>query len=460
MNNLINELSALIPDNLLSTNQATIAYHSLDWRKRIKADALAVVYPTSTTMLSQVIKLCVKHQVAIVPQGGNTSLCGSSVPNQEISQPQIIVNLSKLNHIIEFDPLSATISVEAGCILLEVQNYVKSKGWYFPLDIAAKASCQIGGNIATNCGGVHVIKYGTMRNLVLGLEIVLPNGEIVNQMYKLYKNNTNFDLKQLFIGSEGTLGIITKAVLRIYPQINNYLTSLVEVNSVKQTLQLLNLLKSRCIVSAYEIINDKVQELCNNAFKDNSFPLSAPWLVLLELENCDDLDFFMQICDEIGINPSAIIVANSESERCALWEMRERIPLVERSYGVAVKHDISIPQNQIESFIEQNQVAIHKTYPDAEIIIFGHLGDGNLHYNIVNNKLESNSFPEFEKLINRIVYADVTNCGGSISAEHGIGVLKRNWFKQYVDPNSYKLMQQIKQLLDPLNIFNPGKLFV
>ena len=483
--NILTKLTTIIGNgNIVSNKQAKSSYE-VDWRGNFKGQALAVIKPQTTAQVQQIVKLCQELSIAIVPQGGNTSLCGGAVPISACENPQLILNLSRLNKILEVDALNNSIMVEAGCTLANVIAAASSHERYFPLSIAAADNCQIGGNIATNAGGIHVIKYGMMRDLVLGVEVVLPNGEITNQLTTLRKNNTNFDLKQLFIGSEGTLGIITKAVLKLYPKPKKYVTGLVGVADVEQAVAVLRQLQSKFSVCAFEIIHSSAQKIYNTYFPNIPLPISANWLILFEFETnfieesidevvsvetivlskisfAQKLAEFEQgvlsnILSSLNINLDEAIIADTSNKRDNLWQIRENIPLAEKMHGYAIKHDISLPINQIANFILYNNANILKHYPHAQIIMFGHLGDGNLHYNVqLDNELNTKVN---KAAINELVYNDVIKYGGSISAEHGIGQLKLDRYKTTSDPQSYLLSKQIKQLIDPNNLFNPGKVF-
>lgn len=432
-----------------------------DWRGRYQGNAFAVLKPQTTAQVSDIVKLCAAHNISIIPQGGNTSLCGGATPLKQSAQLQVIINLSQMNHIIEVDTKSNSITVEAGVILDAVIKTVNLHNRYFPLSIGSGGSCQIGGNIATNAGGIHVIKYGMMKDLVLGLEVVLADGSVVDQLYKLYKNNTNFDIKQLFIGSEGTLGIITKAVLKLYPKPNNYITGLVGLDSISQGIDLANKLRQYFACSSFEIIHIGAQEIYNHNFKNEQFPFSNTYLALFEIEQFGDTsDTHME--DLVAakllaskIDQTQILIASNLKERNSLWQMRENIPLAEKMYGVMIKHDISLPINKIDDFLNENQKTLLTFYPKAQFVIFGHLGDGNLHYNVY---IPGVDVTQYEEHINQLVYLDVHKYQGSISAEHGIGQLKIDWY-QLSNPAAYKLAHQIKQVLDPYNRFNPGKIF-
>jgi len=455
----IQQLTAIVGNSnvLVETNSKKPFEH--EWRGKFSAVALAVVFPNTVTQIQQIIKLCNSFKIHIVPQGGNTSLCAAAIPEVLNNNQEIILNLSKLNKIIKLDSLNQTLVVEAGCTLLQIQNFAKENNLYFPLSIGSEGSCQIGGNIATNAGGIHVLKYGMMRQLVMGLEVVLADGSVVQQLHELYKNNTYLDLKQVFVGSEGTLGIITKAVLKLYPQPNNYACGLIASNSINESIKIYKLLAQKYDLHAFEIINKYTQELYNEAFSNNKFPLSAEWLVLFEIIINDNysLDSFSQDLTQFNIDLESVILASSEKERKNFWLQRENIPLAEKEHKLIIKHDISLPIGNIEQFLKLNFHHLQQSNYNFNLIIFGHLGDGNLHYNIHLNAADN--YAQASQAINEIIYQDLNSLHGSFSAEHGIGQIKKDLYKKYADPVSYNLARAIKSLLDPNKLFNPGKIF-
>ncbi len=454
-NSLLTKFIAIVGQNNIITDPAKQLAYLSDWRGRYVGQSMAVVKPQTTSQVAKVVCLCQANNIGITPQGGNTSLSGAATPGNCPNTNQIVLNLSLMNKIISINKEGNSITVEAGCTLAQVIDSADANGRYFPLSIAAKDSCQIGGNIATNAGGIHVIKYGMMRDTVLGLEAVLPNGEIFNGLNNLRKNNSYINLGQLFIGSEGTLGIITQAILKLYPKPPGYITGLIGVKTISQAIEILNKISERFSVCAFEIIGKTMREIYNTHFAADKFPLNDDWLILFELEVGDE-DRALDVISKL-FNDVPVVICESMTARQKLWHIRESLPLAEKMHGIAIKHDISLPISQIEHFIKLNEKNIKNRYLDAQIIIFGHLGDGNLHYNVQLTTDRQTMQQELQ--INKIVYTDVLNLGGSISAEHGIGQLKTSWYKQAIDPVSYNLAKQIKELLDPKNIFNPGKIF-
>lgn len=449
-------------NNSVVTKPELMSAHLTDWRKRYTGSAIAILFPENTPQIVAIIKYCQQQKIAITPQGGNTSTCGAAIPLANHTAPQIIINLSRMNKVIEVDKVNSSITVEAGCTLQMVQEVAASHNLYFPLTLASQGTCQIGGNLATNAGGTQVLKYGMMRDLTLGLEVVLPNGNIIQNNHKLRKNNTYLDLKQIFIGSEGTLGIITRATLKLFPLPVNYLTFMLPVEKLATALTLLEKLKHYYLnnVSAFEIIKDDSQKLYNQQFPDAKLPFTANWLLLAELEiNADfNLDNFISLLESIGIKPDDVLIASNDKQRRDLWLIREHIPLAEKSYGYAVKHDISLPLGKIEEFLITNVPKLTQIEADGYFSIFGHLGDGNLHYNFGKKGASLAETEALEEQVSQIVYQDVINFGGSIAAEHGIGIAKKKWFKKYTPVENLQLLQVLKNQLDPLNLFNPSKI--
>ncbi|AUR52152.1 FAD-binding oxidoreductase [Aquella oligotrophica] len=449
-------------NNNVVTKPELMSAHLTDWRKRYSGNAIAILFPENTSQIVAIIKYCQHQKVAITPQGGNTSTCGAATPLANHTAPQIIINLARMNKVIEVDRVNSSVTIEAGCTLQMVQEIAASHNLYFPLTLASQGTCQIGGNLATNAGGTQVLKYGMMRDLTLGLEVVLPNGNIMQNNHKLRKNNTYLDLKQIFIGSEGTLGIITRATLKLFPLPVNYLTFMLPVEKLVTALTLLEKLKHYYLnnVSAFEIIKDDSQKLYNQQFPDAKLPFTANWLLLAELEiNADfNLDNFISLLESIGINPDDVLIASNDKQRRDLWLIREHIPLAEKAYGYAVKHDISLPLGKIEEFLATSMPKLRKIEADGYFSIFGHLGDGNLHYNFGKKGASLTDTEALEEQVSQIVYQDVINFGGSIAAEHGIGIAKKQWFKKYTPVENLELLQTLKKQLDPLNLFNPSKI--
>ena len=456
---ILSKLHQILNNKNIITNETHQKPYNTDWRGRYSSHALAVAFPETNQQISEIIKLCQTEQIALIPQGGNTSTCGASVPHKDVKAPQIIINLRHLREEITLDKDNMSMTVSAGYTLSEVQQLATKHGLYFPLSIASEGSAQIGGLCATNAGGIHVIKYGCMRNLIMGIEAITPDGAIISQLNTLRKNNTNFDLKQLFIGSEGTLGIITKVVLKLFPKPYEYTTFLCGVNNIQQAITLLRTLQNKLDICAYEIINTNTQQIHNTYF--SPIPIVNNWLILCEIESQTELDLeiLYTILENHNIDLQQTIIATNSANKNKLWQYREQIPLAEKMAGTAIKHDIALPISQIPIFLNECKSELIAHYPQCNIIIFGHLGDGNLHYNVQFIEQNNQYTPEVEHKINQIVYNNVYKYSGTFSAEHGIGQLKCAWYALYNDKYSYNLAKQIKQLIDPQNIFNPGKIW-
>jgi len=411
-----------------------------DWRGRYTGKPLAVVRPANTEEVAAVVGLCARHHIAIVPQGGNTSLCGGATP----LGGEVVLSLSRLNHIRS--TCNDHCVVEAGCTLAAVKEAAALQDRLFPLSLAAEGSALIGGNLSTNAGGVQVLRYGNARELCLGLEVVLPDGRIWNGLRALRKDNTGYDLKQLFIGAEGTLGIITAAVLKLFPLPKNLVTAWVAVPDPTAAVALLHRLNS---VTAFELIGQTALDLVLKHVSAARAPLPdrPRWQVLIEADTTD-LEEHLEAAMEAGEVTDAIL-AQSTAQAKTLWNLREAIPEAERAEGFAIKHDISIPLSQLAAFIARADEALS----DRTIICFGHLGDGNLHYNIVAPLPHTDA-------VNRIVYDLVHELGGSFSAEHGIGQLKRDELLRYKSDVELDLMHTLKHALDPQGRMNPGKVLI
>jgi len=443
--------------NVLTTAADTKPYFT-DWRKQYSAPGECVVRPASTGEVSRVVALCVGEGVAVVPQGGNTGLCGGSVPTG--TRREIVLSLSRMNRIRELDALNDTITVEAGCVLAAVQRAADEAGRFFPLSLAAEGSCQIGGNLSTNAGGVNVLRYGMARDQVLGLEVVLPDAQVWDGLRALRKDNTGYDLKQLFLGAEGTLGVITAAVLRLHPKPTASTTAWIALDSPRRAVELLSALRERLgdRLSAFELVSRTCLEAVLFHSKDLQDPLAAvhPWYVLAELADSGDaaalrerVERALAACAERGTLRDAAL-AQSGAQARSLWRIRETIP---EAQFTNVKHDVSVAVSKTPELIERTQKALEAAFPGVKPYIFGHVGDGNLHLNIGPESMVAQ-----RAAVNRIVYAAVAELGGSISAEHGLGQLKREEILRHKSALEIELMRTLKRALDPKGLMNPGKL--
>ncbi|HLW05264.1 MAG TPA: FAD-binding oxidoreductase [Azoarcus sp.] len=437
-----------------------------DWRGRYRGDALAVVFPESTEQVADVVRTCAEAEVAIVPQGGNTGLSGGATPLPD--SRSVVVNLSRMKRVRAIDPENNTLTVEAGCTLAEVQRIAAENGRLFPLSLASEGSCEIGGNLSTNAGGVQVLRYGNMRELVLGVEVVLSDGRVWDGLRGLRKDNTGYDLKQLFIGAEGTLGIVTALVVKLFPQPNAHATAWAAVSDPTAAVALLRAVQARCgdRVTAFELIGKEALQLVLKNIPDmrNPFAEIGDWAVLIELsgmEKSEGLDELLEAALNEGFEAGMVsdaVVARSGSQAEALWALRENISEAQRIEGVSIKHDIAVPVGRIPEFLERAEQQLKQRWPDVRIVVFGHLGDGNLHYNPSRVEVEANQeFIERTPEVNHVVYQLVTQLGGTISAEHGLGQLKREEITRHRSKIELDLMRAIKQALDPAGRMNPGK---
>ncbi|MFC5427259.1 FAD-binding oxidoreductase [Paraburkholderia denitrificans] len=438
-----------------------------DWRRRYRGAARAVLCPADTREVAALVKLAHAHRVALVPQGGNTGLAGGATP--DASGQQAVLSLRRLNRVREIDPHNNTITVEAGVILAEVQARADEAGRLFPLSLAAEGSCTIGGNLSTNAGGTGVLRYGNTRELCLGLEVVTPEGEIWDGLRGLRKDNTGYDLRDLYIGAEGTLGVITAAVMKLHPLPAARVTALAALGSAHAALDFLALAQRYAgpLLTGFELMSDFCLQLVGRHFPQLRYPFQSrhAQVVLLELSDNESeaharalFERLMEAALEHGVVEDAV-VAESLAQSLAFWNLREHIPLAQAQEGLNVKHDIGVPISRIGQFIEETDADIARVVPGARMVTFGHLGDGNLHYNV--QAPEGGDPKRFladnEKTLNRIVYDNVARHRGTISAEHGLGQLKLDEAAHYKSAVELKLMRALKAALDPLNLMNPGK---
>jgi len=458
-------IAGLDPSDFLSDAALSEKYLT-DWRGKWTGRAIAVARPRSTEAVQKIVSYCHDQKIPIVPQGGNTSLSGAATP--DASGKALVLSLERLNEIESIDPASGIITAGAGCTLLQVQEAAAEQDRLFPLSFASEGTCQIGGALSTNAGGTHVFRYGSARNLCLGLEVVLPNGEVLGATKSLFKDNTGYDLRDLFIGAEGTLGIITKATLKTYPSVKAATALLVAVQSVSQACRTFRHAQSFLGpgLTACEMISDICLEHVLNHTPNARFPLEAraPYYVLLEVSSWESdaacleraMAWFETVM-EGGVVMDATI-SESISQFRELWALRENISESQSFKRPIVKHDISLPLGNIPDFIDASQKALQAEFGDISIEPFGHLGDGNLHYNIgPGPSADFEAFNSLHDPINTVVHDLVDQMGGSISAEHGLGVLRRDEAERYRSPIETLVMRQIKQTLDPHGLMNPGK---
>ena len=462
---LLNELrTAVGPAHVLT--EGDLSAYELDWRKRYRGKAAAVVRPGSTEEVAAVVKACAVHGVSLVPQGGNTGLVGGSVPDD--SGTQLLLSLGRLNRVRLIDAANLTMTVEAGCVLQTVQEAAATEGLLFPLSLAAEGSCTIGGNLATNAGGTQVLRYGNTRELCLGLEVVTAAGEVWDGLSGLRKDNTGYDLRDVFIGSEGTLGIITAATLKLYPQPAAVGTALASCPSLEACVALLQLAQARlgAGLTGFEVMERFALSLVEKHFPNLPRPLApSPWTVLLEQSDTEGeahartaFEALLEVALESGVITDAA-VAESQAQSNALWHLRESIPLAQAEEGLNIKHDIALPVSRIPTFVASTDAALRQAFAGVRLVNFGHLGDGNLHYNVQapEGVVADEFLAAHEAAVNALVYDAVLAHGGSISAEHGIGALKREELAKRKSPVALALMRSIKRALDPENRLSPGR---
>ncbi|WPL79147.1 FAD-binding oxidoreductase [Bordetella hinzii] len=465
---LLQELQSLLgPAHVLAGEDAEP--YALDWRRRYRGRALAVARPGSTEEVAAVLSLCHRHGAPVVPQGGNTGLCGGATPDD--SGTAVILSTARLNRVRAIDTDNDTITVEAGCVLQAVQEAAEQAGRLFPLSLAAEGSCTIGGNLATNAGGTQVLRYGNARELALGLEVVTAEGEIWNGLRGLRKDNTGYDLRDLYIGSEGTLGVITAATLKLYPLPVARCTALLTLASVDDAVELLSRARAGfgASLTGFELMAADCLQAVLRLFPQQRLPfegesLKAPWFALLELSDSESeaharerFEAVLGAAIEDGLAGDAAIAENLAQSQ-ALWHLRESIPLAEAELGKSVKHDVSIPISSIAHFVRVTNAELQERFPGVRNVIFGHLGDGNLHYNVARSAGQTEAdLLALQPAIYDVVHQSVQAHAGSISAEHGVGQLKRDELPRYKSAVELALMKRIKAALDPRGLMNPGK---
>ena len=466
------------PDHVLRPGEADLSAWTVDWRKRYRGHPLALVRPADAAEVAAVMRACAAVGVAVVPQGGNTGLVGGGVP--DASGTQILLNLGRLNRIRQIDAANLTMTVEAGCILQTVQQAAAAEGLLFPLSLAAEGSCTLGGNLASNAGGTAVLRYGNARELCLGLEVVTPQGELWSGLGGLRKDNTGYDLRDLYIGSEGTLGILTAATLKLFPAPAAQTTALAACASLAAAVALLGRARAAlgAALTGFEVMNAAALDLVAHHFPALPRPFAGgawpAWTVLIEQSEAGAPDepgeaaaaratarfeALLAGALERGTIGDAV-VASSLAQSRSLWALREHIPLAQAEAGLNIKHDIALPVSRIPAFVEANARALATACPGSTLICFGHLGDGNLHHNLqAPAGVDAPSFLlRHEARVNDLVHDAVQAAGGSFSAEHGIGALKCGELGRRKDSVALALMRRLKQALDPLNLMNPGRL--
>ncbi|CAG2137582.1 putative FAD-linked oxidoreductase [Cupriavidus campinensis] len=464
--------AAVGPQHVL-TEAADKAPYLTDWRQRYTGDAVAVLRPGSTEEVAALVHACHAHKLAVVPQGGNTGLCGGATPEAgpAAAAGVVVLSLQRMNRVRHVDPLNNTITVEAGVILQQLQDVAREHGRLFPLSLAAEGSCTIGGNLSTNAGGTAVLRYGNTRELCLGLEVVTARGEVWDGLRGLRKDNTGYDLRDLFIGAEGTLGIITAAVMKLYPLPRARVTALAAVQSPRAALALLAIAQSHAsaMLTGFELMSAMCMDLVRKHYPQLRYPFTAatdahPQLVLLELSDSEGeaharaiFETMMEAAFEAGVVTDAVVAESVQQSR-DFWNLREHIPMAQVEEGKNIKHDIAVPVSRVADFIETTDALVQDAFPGARMVTFGHLGDGNLHYNVSPPVgVDHEQFLIHQDAINLIVHNSVQSHNGSISAEHGLGQLKREENRRYKSEVELGMMRAIKQALDPQGLMNPGK---
>jgi FAD/FMN-containing dehydrogenase len=459
-------LKGIVGDaNVLSADE-DVAPYLTDWRDRFHGTALAVVRPATTDEVAAVVTACAGFHVGIVPQGGNTGMCGGATP--DATGTEIVLSLSRLNRIRALDAANATVTAEAGVPLAAVHAAAAGAGLLFPLSLASEGSCTIGGNLSTNAGGTAVLRFGNARDLTLGIEVVLADGRIWNGLRALRKDNTGYDLKQLFIGGEGTLGIVTAATLKLFPAPRTQVTALCAVPSVGAAVELLSRLRSALgdRLTGFELISAFAMSLSVRHHAATPHPLPGhPWYVLVQADDSAadaplaalaEAALMSAVGDAIVLDA---VIAQSREQAGKLWSLRENISEAQRREGPNIKHDISLPVSAIPDFLPECDAALAGAFPGSRLVVFGHLGDGNLHYNL--SAPEGHAAQPFlanAEAANRIVHDCVARFHGSFSAEHGVGQLKRSELVRYKSGLELEMMRAVKAAFDPTNLMNPGKI--
>lgn len=464
----LQELARVVGDSSVRSAPDDQAKYLHDWRDRHHGRALAVVLPHNAQEVSAILALCNEHGVPVFPQGGNTSVCGGSVPSED--GRGIVLSLERLNKIREVNPENNSITVEAGCVLAAIQDAARQADRYFPLSLGAEGSCQIGGNIATNAGGTSVVRYGNTRDLVLGLEAVLPDGRIWSGLRTLRKDNSGYDLKNLFIGSEGTLGVVTAATLKLFPLAPTVITAMFALDDIEETVALGSRLQKKFPgeLVALELMSLSETEIVLRHIPGSSCPLATQgqWQLIVELTSSaphesvvEELNATVEELLECGAVLDAVI-ASTDKQREKIWHLRHNVTESNKREGMGLTHDIAVPVYKIPGFVKAGQAMLDRDYPGTEVVIVGHIGDGNLHYIVMHSHERWQATPDktaYQVKLAHALYDIAIPMGGTFSAEHGIGSLHLHEMAKYKDPVEIALMWQVKKTLDPKGIMNPGR---
>ncbi|AKK20100.1 FAD-binding oxidoreductase [Candidatus Liberibacter africanus] len=464
---LVQRFISIVGSEGILDDQELIYPYLKEERNLYNGTSPLVLLPSCTNEVSQILKLATETSTSIVPQGGNTGLVGGQIPRKD--KKDVILSIKRMNSVRDIDLISNTIAVDAGINLFNVRKIAEKHHRLFPLSLPSEKSCQIGGNLATNAGGTAVLSYGNIRNLCLGIEAVLPNGDIWNGMHKLIKDNSCYDIRDLLIGSEGTLGVITGAVLKLFAYPTGKQIAFIAIRSLEQAVQLLQITQriAGSMLTAFELMSDFILELVIKHIPHTYCPLSKshPWYILLEIsstETHERANLIAEIILEEGLKKKVITqgsLSASEEERNALWHLRNSIPSAQKKEARSIKHDISVPVGQIPSFLQEVKKSVLSMFPKTRIGLFGHIGDGNIHFNVFPPSDEDHDafLSQYWYEINNIVYSIVLSYGGSIASEHGIGQLHKKRLDTILEPTKITLMKKIKKTFDPAGIMNPGK---
>lgn len=460
----INKFRKIVGNKNVITDKNDMQKYLKEWRGVYTGVAGAIVKPKSTKEVSNILKFAYRKNISCIPQGGNTGLVGGQIP---FNRDHIVISLERLNKIREINPTNQSVTVEAGLILSDLQKKCDENNLIFPLSLASEGSCSLGGNIASNAGGVAVLYYGNTRELVMGLEVVLSDGSIINNLKTLIKDNTGYSIKDLFVGSEGTLGVITAATLKVFPKPKNIYTALLSVNSPKQSIEILNYIRNNLSIplTAFELMNNFSIELVNKHMDKTSIPIEKfKWLILVEFSSIEvsknEKDKIENLLNEILHQNLAkdIFISQSLKQAKDMWYIRESISEAQKKEGGSIKNDISIPIKDISKFINNAEKISKEVIPGSRSVIFGHIGDGNIHFNISQPiKSDKDKFLKKDKKLRKKINDLTIELNGSISAEHGIGLTKKADLKKYMKKD-VELFKLIKKSLDPKNIMNPGKI--
>ncbi len=465
---LLGRLRSIVGPQAVLTDPEALEPHLTEWRGLYRGAATALVEPGTTAEAANVVAACAAARVAMVPQGGNTGLVGGAIAQARAGHPEIILGARRLNRIRDVDAANYTMTVEAGCVLADLQAAAEEANRLFPLSLGAEGTCQIGGNISTNAGGINVLRYGSARDLVLGLEVVLPDGRVYDALRALRKDNTGYDLKQLFIGAEGTLGFVTAAVCKLYPRPGSVATAMLAVADPAAAIELHSRARDELggALAAFELIGRLPLQLVLEHVPGTREPLDGAhdWYVLLELAPAgadaqDQLEHFLARRHAAGEIGDAML-AHSGAQRDALWRLRHSISEAEKHGGAGIKHDVSVPVSRVAEFIDAASAAALAEVPGARVVAFGHLGDGNIHFNLQQPPgMDRAAFLDRWEAVSRVVHTTAHEFSGSFSAEHGVGAMKRDELARLRGGVEYELMRTLKQTLDPHGLMNPGKLF-